>query len=459
MGVGGGRGPASTGDGWGCRFRGARRTTGRAWGPVGTWVLVVLLALQAPGAAAQSLSLEAAEQLLSQAFAALHPAPAWEGRLRLDADGQAWFDATASGVDRLRLAESDGSGRVHVWNQGYTYVGTGAGGRLGASTALLGVYREALLPFLFLEQVAGDPVVGVELREGTWSLQVRDRSLGLLWIDVRAGLPARIRQAEDGAVLWEVGGPAEGGAALPVRFSLPGQPAVDLVLERLPTGWVSRAAGGSLWLERRPIETPDEALFRPGLLGEFLGALDRFEEARAQGRPSDARAALRHAIRLDPYRTSLYTQLGILEVGLGNWQGALAAFDQAFQLDPDDPLLVNNLAYVLIDTGLDPHRGVALAEQAVERQPLEASFLDTLGWGYVQTGRLQEGAEILRRARELAATHAPATRAEIAYHLAASLARLGQTEEALRLLEEVLELDPNRAEARTLHEALAGDGA
>lgn len=457
MELGGGWGPASTG-GWGHGFGGVRWGIGLRRGLVGAWVLVALLVIQVPGAAAQSLSLEAAEQLLSQAFAALNPAPAWEGRLRLGADAQVWFDATAMGVERLRLAESDGSGRVHVWNQGYTYVGTGASGRLGASTALLSAYREALLPFLFLEQVARDPVVGVELREGTWSLQVRDRSLGLLWIDVRAGLPARIRQAEDGTVLWETAGPGESGA-LRVRFSLPGQPAVDLVLERLSTGWVSRAASGSLWLDRRPIEAPDEALFRPGLLGEFLGALDRFEAARGQGQTSDARAALRHAIRLDPYRTSLYSQLGVLEVEIGNWQGALAAFDQAFQLDPEDPLLANNLAYVLIDTGIDPHRGVALAEQAVERQPLEASFLDTLGWGYVQIGRLQEGAEILRQARELAATRAPSTRAEIAYHLAAGLARLGQTDEALRLLEEVLELDPNRSEARTLHEELTRHGA
>ncbi|BAS27078.1 tetratricopeptide repeat protein [Limnochorda pilosa] len=449
-----------------------------------------LASVPAAASPGQILSLEAAEQLMSQAFHNLRPAPAWQARLRLAPDETApVLRATARGIDGLRLEEPGEPPRVHVWNRGYAYVRSGNEERLRPSQELLAVYREALLPFLFLDQVAADPVVGAEPYDGGWSVQVRDGEMGLLWVDVRAGLPVRIRQADgvgeggtaapgpatrpparsdDPAstkaaeepapsspqVLWEVERDGAGPDTLRVRFALPGQPAGEWVLERLATGWVSRGRTGAQWLDRKPADPPEEAAFRPGLLGELLAALDRSQAAQGAGRVGEARQALREAIRLDPYRPALYTQLGVFEVGAGNWQGALAAFDQAFQLDPDDPLLVNNLAYVLIDAGLDPHRGVALAEQAVERRPQEASFLDTLGWGYVRTGRLEEGVEILRRAHGLAETAAPAVRAEIAYHLADALLRLGRSSQARELLEEALELNPSLEAAQRLRERL-----
>lgn len=415
--------------------------------------LVFSLVLPWPQAGAQELSLEAAEQLQDQAFAALQPAPAWEGLALLAAD-QEPVRVTGHGFRRLRLDEPGEKGLIHVWNEGWTYVGSESDGWLEPSPDLLALYQATLLPFLFLDQLAGAPLVGVAMNETSWSLQVEDRELGLLWIDVEGGRPAQIRRAEDGAVLWQITPHPADGALLQARLQVPDGPTLELVLEPLGAGWVSRAQDGPEWLERQAIEPPDEAFFRPGRLGELLDALDGYRQASALGQLARARANLREAIRLAPYRTGLYTELGVLELRAGNWQGALAAFDQAFQLDPEDPLMANNLAYLLIDTGLDPHRGVALARQAVERRPQEPAFLDTLGWGYTLTGRLEEGAEVLARARKLAQGLDAEVRAEIAYHLAVTLARLDQYQEAKELAEEALALDPSFTAAEELLQAL-----
>lgn len=415
--------------------------------------LACILALPWPDAGAQELSLEAAEQLRAQVFAALQPTPAWEGLVRLRADGEP-VRVTGEGFRRLRLDEPGENALIHVWYEGWTYVGSENEGHLEPSPDLLHLYQATLLPFLFLDQVAGAPLVGVAMEEERWSFQVQDREFGLLWIDVEGGRPARIRQAADGAVLWEITPHPGDPGALRARLQVPDGPSLDLVLEPLGSGWVSRAQEGPEWLSRKAIEPPAEGFFRPGGLGRFLAALEGYREAAAAGRVSRARAYLREAIRLAPYRTGLYTELGVLELRAGNWQGALAAFDQAFQLDPDDPLLANNLAYLLIDTGLDPHRGVSLARQAVERAPQEPAYLDTLGWGYTRTGRLDEAAEILSRARDLAQDLGPQTQAEIAYHLAVTLARMGRQEDARKLALEVLDLDPGFAAALELLEEL-----
>lgn len=419
------------------------------------WLVIFLsFSLVLPGsrALAQELSLEAAEQLRAQVFQALEPAAAWEGWVRLAPD-QEPARVTALGLRRLRIDGPGEPGPIHVWNEGWTYVGSEREGWLGPSPALVTLYQSTLLPFLFLDQLARAPLVGVTVEGAGWALELQDRELGRVWVEVEGARPARI-WAEDETVLWELEPAPE--AALHASLHLPGGPHLRLVLEPLETGWVSRAADGPEWVGRRAVDPPEEAFFRPGRLGQLLAALDRYEAASAEGQRAEARRALREAIRLAPNRTALYTELGVLELRAGNWQGALAAFDQAFQLDPDDPLLANNLAYLLIDTGLDPHRGVALARQAVERRPDEPAFLDTLGWGYTVTGQLEQGAAALARARELAASlgMAPAVQAEILYHLAETLARMGRTDEAADLAQEAVRLDPELEPARELLERL-----
>src|SRR5690606_15795045 len=99
------------------------------------WLVIFLsFSLVLPGsrALAQELSLEAAEQLRAQVFQALEPAqvfqalepaPAWEGWVRLAPD-QEPARVTALGLRRLRIDGPGEPGPIHVWNEGWTYVGS-----------------------------------------------------------------------------------------------------------------------------------------------------------------------------------------------------------------------------------------------------------------------------------------------------------------------------------------------
>lgn len=96
-----------------------------------------------------------------------------------------------------------------------------------------------------------------------------------------------------------------------------------------------------------------------------------------------------------------------------NPRDAQRYYEQALQLTPDNPLLLNNLAWLYYERG-NP-RAVVLARKASELAPDNADILDTYGWVLVQSGEREQGIELLERAAAIA----PASE-EIARHLQAA---------------------------------------
>jgi membrane associated rhomboid family serine protease len=119
----------------------------------------------------------------------------------------------------------------------------------------------------------------------------------------------------------------------------------------------------------------------------------------------------------------LYYLEGYRAALAGRREEALAAFDKALALAPQDPILCNNIAYAyadLLNTRLD--QALDLAYWAVKKRPREASFLDTLGWVYFRLHYLPKAQEWLEKAVRLAPTMETAR-----YHLGAVYEQQGRT--------------------------------
>jgi len=69
---------------------------------------------------------------------------------------------------------------------------------------------------------------------------------------------------------------------------------------------------------------------------------------------------------------------------------------------PDDPFLLNNLAYPLADAGLLLEEVTLILEKAVEKAPRNGVILDSLGWAYFRQGHAEEALPILEQAARLA---------------------------------------------------------
>jgi len=121
----------------------------------------------------------------------------------------------------------------------------------------------------------------------------------------------------------------------------------------------------------------------------------------------------------------------IAEAGQLRRAGKMGAFEFA--------LTLNDAGYVLADAGVELERARKAIEAAVELQPLEAAFLDSLGWVLYQQGEYRDAAFYLERAVRLRERDD----AEMLYHLGAALARIWRLADAERLLRRAQWADPS----------------
>jgi membrane associated rhomboid family serine protease len=93
--------------------------------------------------------------------------------------------------------------------------------------------------------------------------------------------------------------------------------------------------------------------------------------------------------------------------------GALAAFEDALRIIPDDPETANAVAYHLALAGQALDRADDLVDKALEAEPENPDFLDTKGWIACRRGDPEAGVRWLQRALDVTAREIP----EIDEHL------------------------------------------
>ncbi len=76
-------------------------------------------------------------------------------------------------------------------------------------------------------------------------------------------------------------------------------------------------------------------------------------------------------------------------------------YRQALSLEPESPVRLNDLAYLLITKNTDVNQGMELIEKALVITPDNFKYLHTKGWGLYMQGRYIEAAEILQKSWDL----------------------------------------------------------
>lgn len=138
--------------------------------------------------------------------------------------------------------------------------------------------------------------------------------------------------------------------------------------------------------------------------------------------------------------------LGMLEDATGNRPVAIAHFRKVLEVQPDNAIALNNLAYLLTSEGNRTEEPLRLAQKAVELQPQNPEFEDTLGWVLYNRGIYPTAVKHL----ELAAAKKPT--AVVRSHLAMAYFKAGQVNLGRVVLQQVLKMDPNLPEAKSAKE-------
>lgn len=99
--------------------------------------------------------------------------------------------------------------------------------------------------------------------------------------------------------------------------------------------------------------------------------------------------------------SEVYSEIASLYSEFGNIEEAEKNLREAFSLRPDDPDIMNSLAYLLIDKELNISEGLNLATQGLKIKPDDHYLLHSYGLGLAKTGRYTEALDILNRSRDL----------------------------------------------------------
>jgi len=149
------------------------------------------------------------------------------------------------------------------------------------------------------------------------------------------------------------------------------------------------------------------------------------------GNPKRALAILANWTSKNPSDFSARREYAGYMMQTGDLTGARKEYEVLLKQRPEDPLILNNLGWLLQKA--DPNRALSLASLAAKVAPRSAEIADTIGWLKYQMKDHQGALPALQRAHEIDAKSAP-----ISYHLALALDANGKRAEAKSLLQETL---------------------
>ena len=100
----------------------------------------------------------------------------------------------------------------------------------------------------------------------------------------------------------------------------------------------------------------------------------------------------------------LYYTRGICFENLDDFASSEADFRQALVLNPEQPQVLNNLGYSMVEQRRNLDEALAMIERAVAARPDSGYIVDSLGWVLYRLGRFAEAVEPMERAVALLPT-------------------------------------------------------
>jgi len=190
------------------------------------------------------------------------------------------------------------------------------------------------------------------------------------------------------------------------------------------------------------------AAYQNGIAREPIPVLSLrlYMALQAAGRQDQASAFAQRWQKDHPRDVLLRNFQGQQYILVKDYRSAVRQFQAVLDVEPDNAVALNNVAWVLNELG-DP-KALQYAERASALAPFTPSVMDTHGWILVQHGDAAQGLVLLRKANTLAPQDA-----DIQLHFAKALLKTGDKAAAKGQLEKLAALDkpsPARDEAQLL---------
>jgi len=180
-----------------------------------------------------------------------------------------------------------------------------------------------------------------------------------------------------------------------------------------------------------------EALVKLGQVQNERGATDQALQTYLDGS------------KTNPKEIAFYLLAGGIYESKQDWEHAKQQYQKALEIQPENPLASNNLAYVMLQQGGNVDVAFAMAQTARRQLPDNANSADTLGWAFyhkhVYTSAITLFKEAVKKEPDNALFN---------YHLGLAYAKSGQAALARQQLDRLVKIKPNFPDIDELRRAL-----
>lgn len=174
-------------------------------------------------------------------------------------------------------------------------------------------------------------------------------------------------------------------------------------------------------------------LEKAGNRGQTASTVSRLATLyQSDNRPDKGIALLETWTKQHPADTQPQAVLAQLYSSSGRTADATKAYELLAMRQPDNPIVLNNLAWLY--SAKHDRRAKQMAEKALRLAPASGSIADTLGWILVSEGQVKDAMKYLQQA----SASMPGDQA-IQYHYAVALSKTGNADQARAVLQKALE--------------------
>jgi tetratricopeptide (TPR) repeat protein len=181
-----------------------------------------------------------------------------------------------------------------------------------------------------------------------------------------------------------------------------------------------------------------EALVKLGAVQSERGATDQALQTYLDGS------------KANPKEIAFYLLAGGIYQSKQDWDNAKQQYRKVLEIQPENPVASNNLAYVMLQQGGNVDMAFQMAQTARQKFPDNANVADTLGWAFyhkhVYTSAINLFKEAVKKEPDNALYNC---------HLGLAYAKTGQAGLANQQLDRAVKINPNLPEVDELRRALA----
>jgi len=175
----------------------------------------------------------------------------------------------------------------------------------------------------------------------------------------------------------------------------------------------------------------------------------------AEGSASQALATYQQSIKDHPRDTSFYLLAGMMYESQSNFDQAKAMYQQVLNIQPDNALASNNLAYLMLQHGGNVDVALAMAQTARRGMADSPQAADTLGFAYYQKGVYRSAIDMFQESLRLSEKAGAPDDPDVHYHLGLAYQKANQPVLARQQLERALKISPNFSDASDARKALS----